>query len=220
MKDILKNLDFVTSNVKLRKYIENCIKDNGGGLKYFNKCDYFLKNDSNDIVYINIFNDCIYVYVTNIFGREEVSYKKASDGVNIQFNSFRKFLDVGGLQVVRVTEENTCYDNCGMLISHCCEVNENTYINGEVCTELMYANYCRKISDYLIDDELVRIEEFNYNYHPELNRSLCYVSDYQYGMFCSGDDSMIINPRFIPFNKDFSEYGTKIKKNNIKSLKI
>ena len=39
-------------------------------------------------------------------------------------------------------------------------------------------------------------------------------------MFCSGDASKIIKPRFIPFIGDFSEYKTKIEKNNSKTLKI
>ena len=221
---ILKRIDFITGNIKLRNYIENCIKLNDGklyiDLRKFNQCDIAFKNTKNENVYINVVDNCIYVYVTNSFGKEEVIYEKTNDGVNVSFNSFRKFLNVGDLQVIRSTEEETNYDKCGKLVSHCCHVIENTYINGEVCVDLMYANYDRKINDYLIDDKLVRLESFNYHYHPELNRELCYVSDYQHGMFCSGDASKIIKPRFMPFIGDFSEYKTKIEKNNSKTLKI
>ena len=221
---ILERIDFITGNIKLREYIENCIKLNNGklhiDLRRFNQCDIAFKNTNNDNVYINVVDNYIYVYVTNIYGNEEVTYEKNSDGVNIQFNSFRKFFDVGNLQVIKITEENTCYDSCGMLVSHNCHVNEGTYINGEVCEDLMYANYDREINDYLVGDELVRFENFDYHYHPELNRNLCYVSDYQHGMFCSGDASKIIKPRFMPFIGDFSEYKTKIEKNNSKTLKI
>lgn len=227
MEDIsclFRRVGFITNNVKLIKYIENCIKTNNGKLHIefcnFNRCDYAFKNSSNDYVYVSITNNCIYVYVTNSFGKEEVIYEKTNDGVNVSFNSFRKFLNVGDLQVIRSTEEETNYDKCGKLVSHCCHVIENTYINGEIYADSMYANYDRKINDYLIDDKLVRLESFNYHYHPKLNRNLCYVSDYQHGMFCSGDASKIIKPRFMPFIGDFSEYKTKIEKNNSKTLKI
>lgn len=221
---ILENVNFVSENVKLRKYIENCIMSNGGTLRIdlcsSNQHDYGFKNFENECVYINIKDNCIYVYSNNVFGREEVNYEKTSDGINVTFNSYKKFFDVGNVQVVKVTEEATCYDASGMLVSHQCHINENTYINEEKVTSLMYANYDRQINDYLVDDELIRTEEFDYHYHPELNRKIFYVSDYCDGMLCSGDDSKILNPRFIPFTGDFSQYESKIEENNSKKLKM
>ena len=221
---ILKNVDLISENVKLRKYIEQCIVSNGGTLRInlcsSNQCDYGFKNVENECVYVHMSNNCIFVYVTNVFGREEVTYTKSFDGIDVSFNSFKKFLDVGNLQVVRVTEENTHYDASGILTSHQCHVNENTFLNGTTVSDLMYANYDRIINDYLIDDELIRTEEFDYHFHPELNRKICYVSDYKQGMFCSGDDSKIMSPRFMPYIGDFSKYESKIEENNSKQLKI
>ena len=61
-------------------------------LRKFNQCDIAFKNTKNENVYINVVDNCIYVYVTNSFGKEEVIYEKTNDGVNVSFNSFRKFL--------------------------------------------------------------------------------------------------------------------------------
>ena len=221
---ILANVNLITNNYKLKRYIENCIVLNDGelriDLKSSNQCDYLFKNINNENVYINLVKDSIYVYVSNKNGREELTYNKTSDGINVTFNSFRKYSNIGGLQVIQVTEEKTCYDVSGLLVSHNCHVDENTFLNGEIIDNLMYTNYDKDISDYFLDGELVRFENVNYQFYPELSRSLCYVSDFESGMFCSGDDSKLVCARYVPFIGDFSEYVSKIEKNNSKILKI
>lgn len=223
---VLANVALVTANSKLRNYINDCIMYNKGKLRNCpspeNECNFIFKNERGERVYINILYDKIYAFVNRVDGIEELWYKKDDSGVNVSYNSSKSSCIFGNLQTIKTVIENTKYDLDGKLEIHNCHVNESTYINGEIFKELLYTNFDKDISDFIVDDELVRFENHKYDYHPELDRELCYVSDYQDGMFCSLDDVDIIKPKFVPFSGDKSSYLSKyelINKNSVQNVK-
>ena len=212
---VLSNVFLVTVNSKLKKFISDSIKYNKGKLRncptFSDECNFLFKNDRGEHVYINIVNDKVYVYVNRLNGIEEVSYCKDSDGVSVVYNSSISSCIFGNLQTINTKSENTKYDLDGNLIVHRTDINESTYINGKVFDELMYTNYDRTISDFIVSGELVRFDDYRYQFHPELNRKICYVSEYSKGMFLSGDDVNVIRPRFMPFSGDSSNYSDKLE---------
>ena len=220
---VLANVSLVTVNSELKKFIYDSIKYNKGKLRSCptscNECSYIFKNARGEHVYIDIVNNKIYVYVNRIDGIEEVSYSKDSSGINISYNSSVSSCIFGNLQTIKTTMEDTFYDNDGKLLVHRSNINESTYINGEIFKELLYTNFNRSIIDFVVNDELVRFDNYKYDFHSELDRNLCYVSEYTDGMFASMNDVNIIKPRFIPFNGDTSIYSDKLDIINKKCAK-
>lgn len=220
---ILANVSFITVNSKLKEFIGDSIKYNKGKLRNCptssDECNFLFKNDKGEHVYINIVNDKIYVFVNRVNGIEEVSYHRDYDGVTISYNGSISSCIFGNLQTIKTIMEDTKYDLGGNLLVHKTNVNESTYINGEIFKELMYTNCDRTIYDFIVNNELVRLDEYRYQFHPELNRNLCYVSDYTDGMLASVDDVNIIKPRFMPYNGDISNYSDNLEIINKKCAK-
>ena len=218
---VLANVSLVTVNSKLREFIENSINYNKGKLRgcpsSSNECNFLFKNSRGERVYINIISSSVYVYVNRIDGIEEISYCRNSDGVSVSYKGCASSCIFGNLQTIKTTEEHTRYDVDGKLLVHKSDINESTYINGEVFKDLLYTNYNRSICDFISDDELVRFDNYRYDFHSELDRNLCYVSEYNDGMFASMNDTDIIKPRYIPYNGDISSYSDKLEFINKKS---
>lgn len=226
IENVLVNVAFVTVNSKLRNYISDCIMYNKGKLRNCpspeNECNFIFKNVRGERVYINVLFDKIYVFVNRVDGIEELCYRKDESGTSVSYNCSKSSCIFGNLQTIKTVVEDTKYDCNGKLIIHSCHVNESTYINGEIFKELLYTNFDKDINDFIVDNELVRFEKHRYDYHSELDRDLCYVSNYQDGMFCSLDDVNVVKPKFVPFSGDASVYSAKyelISKKNVQNVK-
>ncbi len=223
---ILSNVSLVTDNIKLKNYIKKSIIDNKGKLRInvvsSKGCNFAFKNSDNEHVYINILNNSIYVYVNNCHGYEEVNYSHDDCGKSIVFNSIMVDDDLCFENVVNILEEIN-YDLNNVMVSHKCYERKETLMNGEYVKNLLCSNYDMYTEDYIIDGEIFRVQDLNYHYLSDMNRRQYYVSDYKDGMLSSGNSKKCIEPRFVSFHGDVSNYESKInviKRKNAQKQKI
>lgn len=212
---IISKIKEVTSNCALLKYTANSIRKNNGvlGIKHISddKCDFGFKNEENSYLYINIDNDRIYIYNNNLNYREEVIYEKSYDGIKIEFfGNYRKYGERGIVELEKI-EEESYYDNNKKFIMSDTHIEKNTCLNGIIMKRLMGTNYDRYIKQCVVKNEIVKIDEMNYHYIPEVNSRKCYTSEYRNGMFCSVNEDTYELPLYDEVIGDFSDYEYKIK---------
>jgi len=225
VKDFILNyISFITSNTKVKEYIERSIDLNGGKL-IVSVCDYSFndfgfKNDKNQHLYINICRNKIYVYNENDNGHEDFSYEKSGDGTSIIYNSVIKDVHNGFLGY-NCIEECGQYDDHGSLLYHSCLFSKNTYINGEPASRLMGSNYDKLTEDIVVDNKLVRRVSCTHYYLSDLDYRKYYLSDYKNDMLLN--DNTSVSPNFSLIDEDVSSFDEKFdlcKKNNVKSIKM
>jgi hypothetical protein len=91
-------------------------------------------------------------------------------------------------------------------------IEKNTCLNGLIMKKLMGTNYDRYIKQCVVGNEIVKIDEMNYHYIPEVNSRKCYVSEYQNGIFCSVNENEYKLPLYSEVKGDFSNYEFGIRK--------
>ena len=212
---IISKIKEVTNNRILIKYVQNGIRKINGTLKSshinYDGCDFGFKNIEGSYIYINIDSDRVYVYSNNLNFREEVIYEKSFDGVKIQFfGNYRIFGERGIVQLKNI-EEESLYDRNNKFIMSNTHIEHNTCLNGIIMKRLMGTNFDQHIKQCVVGDDIVKIEEFNYHYIPEVNTRKCYVSEYRNGMYCSVNEDVFELPLYSQVNGDFSDYEFKIK---------
>lgn len=217
---IISKIKEVTNNYALLKYTANSIRKNNGvlGIKHISddKCDFGFKNEEESYLYINIDNDKIYIYNNNLNYREEVIYDKSYDGISIEFfGNYRKYGERGIVELEKV-EEKSYYDSNKKFIKSETHIEKNTCLNGLIMKRLMGTNYDRYIKQCVVkdefkNDEIVKIDEMNYHYIPEVNSRKCYVGEYRNGMFCSVNEDTYELPSYAEVKGDFSDYEYKIR---------
>ena len=208
---ILSKISLVTSNVKLKDYIQEKIISNNGSLGVCTESNFCFKNSLGEYVYININDSNIYVYVSTCDSYEEVSYVNNSDGVFIDYNKNSVNNDYC-YKTIKNINEKTVYGLNGVMISHKVNEDNSAFIGNEFAEKLICSNYSKSVEDYIVDDEIVRFEECSHYFKPYLGYKLCFVSNYKDGMFCSGNDSLALTPNFVSFVGDTSDYENKISK--------
>ena len=217
---IISKIKEVTSNCALLKYTANSIRKNNGvlGVKHISddKCDFGFKNEEESYLYINIDNDKIYIYNNNLNYREEVIYDKSYDGIKIGFfGNYRKYGEHGIVELEKI-EEESYYDSNKKFIMSETHIEKNTCLNGIIMKKFMGTNYDRYIKQCVVKDEfkndaIVKIDEMNYHYIPEVNSRKCYVGEYRNGMFCSVNEDTYELPLYAEVKGDFSDYEYKIR---------
>lgn len=212
---IVSKIKEVTNNCVLIKYVENSIRKNNGNLKINiikdNKCDFGYKNVEDSHFYVNIDGSKIYIYNNNLNFREEIIYDKSSEGIKIQFyGNYRTYGDCG-LVVLKNVEEESFYDYNKKFIMSNTNIEHNTCLNGVFMKRLMGTNYDQNIKQFVIGDEIVKIDDKKYHYIPEINSRKCYVSEYRDGLFCSVNEDIYELPLYAEVIGDFRDYEFKIK---------
>ena len=225
---IVDKIKQVTNNHALIKYIGNSIRKINGILKINSinddKCDFGFKNQEGSYIYINIDidNNKIYVYNNNLNCREEVIYDNTYNGVKVQFfGNYRIFGDCG-LVVLKNIEEESFYDYNKKFIMSNTHIQHNTCLNGVIMKKLMGTNYDQYVNQCVVGSDIVKIEEFDYRYIPEVNTRKCYVSEYRNGIFSSVNEKNFELPLYKEIIGDFSNYEFKmrsIEKNNAQKQK-
>lgn len=101
-------------------------------------------------------------------------------------------------------------------------IEKNTCLNGIIMKRLMGTNYDRYIKQCVVGNEIVKIDEMNYHYIPEVNSRKCYVSEYRNGILGSVNENDFQLPLYSEVIGDFSNYEFKIRsieKNNAQKQK-
>jgi len=216
LDNIISEVQKVTNNSALIKYIHNGIRKINGNLvgSYidYGKCNFAFKNEDDSYIYINIEDDKVYVFYNNLNFREEVIYEKSFDDVKIQFfGNYRKYGERGIIELEKI-EEESYYDSNKKFIKSESHIEKSTCLNGIIMKRLMGTNYDRYIKQCVVGNEIVKIDEMNYHYIPEVNSRKCYVSEYQNGIFCSVNENEYKLPLYSEVKGDFSNYEFGIRK--------
>lgn len=223
---IISKIKEVTNNRALLKYVANSIKKINGNLGVNNieddKCDFGYKNEEGSYLYVNIDGSKIYIYNNNLNLREEIIYDKSYDGIKIKFyGNYRKYGECGIVELEKI-EEESYYDNNKKFIMSDTHIEKNTCLNGIIMKKLMGTNYDRYIKQCVVGNEIVKIDEMNYHYIPEVNSRKCYVSEYRNGILGSVNENDFQLPLYSEVIGDFSNYEFKIRsieKNNAQKQK-
>ena len=216
LDNIISEVKSVTNNCALIKYVQNGIRKINGNLvgSYidYNKSNFAFKNEEDSYIYINIEDDKVYVFYNNLNFREEVIYEKLLDGFKIQFfGNYRTYGERGIIELEKI-EEESLYDSNHKFVMSDTHIEKNTCLNGLIMKRLMGTNYDRYVKQCVIGNEIVKIDEFNYHYIPEVNSRKCYISDYQNGIFCSVNENEYRLPLYSEVTDDFSNYEFGIRK--------
>ncbi len=212
---IISKIKEVTNNYALLKYTANSIRKNNGILVVKNitdnKCEFGFKNEDDSDLHIKINNSKIYIKNNNLNYREKITYEKSHDGIKIEFfGNYRKYGERGIVELEKI-EEESYYDNNKKFIMSDTHIEKNTCLNGIIMKRLMGTNYDRYIKQCVVKNEIVKIDEMNYHYIPEVNSRKCYTSEYRNGMFCSVNEDTYELPLYDEVIGDFSDYEYKIK---------
>ena len=223
---IVSKVKEVTNNVALIKYIENGIKKVDGNLRInvikSDRCDFGFKNQCGDHFYININCDKVYVYNNTLNFREEVIYDKKQDGIQIEFYGNYRIVDDCGLVILKKIEEESFYDSNKKFVFSNSHVEQNTCLDGNIMKRLMGTNYDLDTKQCVVGDQIVKVQDINYHYIPEMNSKKCFISEYRNGILCSVNEEEYSLPLYSQVNGDFSDYEYKIKsigKNNAQKQK-
>ena len=212
---ILSKVREVTSNVALIKYIENGIKKVDGYLRINvikpHKCDFGFKNQYEDYFNINIDNGKIYVSSSILNLREKVIYDKNQEGIQIEFYGNYRFFDDSGLVILKNIEEKSYYDSNKKFIMSNAHIEKTSLKDGNVVKKFMGTNCDIDVKQCVVGDEIVKIEDINYHYIPEMNSKKCFVSEYRNGMYCSVNEDTYVDPLYSEVSNDLSSYEFKIK---------
>ena len=212
---IISKIKNVTNNKALIKYICNGIKKNNGNLVINvdkdNRYDFGFKNQEGSHFYINIDNNKIYIYNDNLNCREEVIYNNTYDEISVEFYGNYRIYGDCGLVILKKVEEKSLYDYNKKLIFSDAHFEHNTCLNGVIMKKLMGTNFDKHIKQCVVGNEIVKIEEMNYHYIPEVNTRKCFVSEYENGIYGSVNEDEFKLPLYKEVIGDFSNYEFKIK---------
>lgn len=223
---IISKIKEVTNNRALLMYIINSIRKNNGILVVKNitdnKCEFGFKNEDDSDLHIKINNSKIYIKNNNLNYREKITYEKSHDETKIKFlGNYRKYGECGIVELEKI-EEESYYDNNKKFIMSDTHIEKNTCLNGIIMKKLMGTNYDQYIKQCVVGNEIVKIDEMNYHYIPEVNSRKCYVSEYRNGILGSVNENDFQLPLYSEVIGDFSNYEFKIRsieKNNAQKQK-
>ena len=199
-KDCFNILSSISNNVMINNLINDLINYNGVTNFFCDNNNYAFKNEKGEYVYIFISPDNVYVK-NNLDGNDhELNYHlNSNNSVDIDITIYSK-VECPNYDENRTVECLIKYDSNGDLILN--RKSSTSYLSSDdvdmnnQLRDYLYENYRVVTSDYLIDGNIVREKVTNYFNKPDLDSKEYYYSEYEVGMFGSGDASKYIKPKF------------------------
>ena len=219
-KDCFNILNSISNNVMINNLINDLINCNGVTNFFCDNNTYAFKNGKGE--YVCVFINSNDIYVRNNFdgNNHEINYHLNFDGsVDINISIYSK-IQYPNCCNNRIVECIIRYDSNGNLVLN--RKTMTSYLSSDdvdmnnSLRNSLFENFREIISDYLIDGNIVRERVTNYFDQPDLVKKRYYCSQYEVGMFGSGDSSKYVKPSFYEISVD--EFNEICRKQKVKSF--